>query len=362
MTSVNPGFNVAHILKAEISLPQYQYSSPRQWTAFSSALLERIQALPGLQDSAFAVPLPLADGFVRLKFSISNHAALPPGTPNTADYVSVSPGYFHVIGIPLLRGRSFARQDSDLSSPVAIISDSFARLYFRHEDPVGKRLMFGFPPGTNVAREIVGVVGDVRDARLTQEPGPMMYVPFAQAPFWGGDLVVKSTSPQTALVGAIREVVRSLDKDLPVTGIVTMPQVLDASVAQPKFRTWLLSAFGVVALLLAALGVFGVVSYSVASRTREFGVRAALGASPASIGRMILIEALGLGGIGLGLGLTAALGFARFLKSELYGVAVYDPTTFFVSTAVLFSVAVVACYIPARRAMSVDPMSALRCE
>ena len=172
----------------------------------------------------------------------------------------------------------------------------------------------------------------------------------------------KSTSPTPALVGAIREVVRSLDSDLPVTNILSMPEALDASVAQPKFRTWLLGGFGVVALLLAAVGVFGVVSYSVASRTREFGVRAALGASHGSIGRMILKQGLLLGGIGLGLGLAAALGFARLLRSELYDVSAYDPTTLFVSIVVLLAVAVAACYIPARRAMTVDPIIALRCE
>ena len=190
----------------------------------------------------------------------------------------------------------------------------------------------------------------------------MMYVPFAQAPFWGGVLMVRSASSPTALVGAIREVVRSLDKDLPITDVVTMPEAVDASVAQPKFRAWLLGAFGIVALLLAAVGVFGVISYSVASRTREFGIRSALGASPGSIRKMILREGLMLGGIGLGLGLAAALGFARVLQSELYRVSVYDPTTFFVSAGVLLSVAVLACYIPARRAMRVDPMIALRYE
>jgi ABC-type antimicrobial peptide transport system permease subunit len=214
----------------------------------------------------------------------------------------------------------------------------------------------------NVTREIVGVVADVRDAGLTREPGPMMYVPYAQAPFWGANLVVRSTLSPTALVGTIRGVVRSIDKNLPITHVATIPEVLDASVAQRKFRTWLLGAFGVVALLLAAIGVFGVVSFSVASRTREFGVRVALGAAPTSIGRMILMEGLRLGGIGLGLGLAAALAFARFLKSELYGVTVYDPTTFFGSAAVLLAVAIFACYIPARRAMRVDPMIALRYE
>jgi len=190
----------------------------------------------------------------------------------------------------------------------------------------------------------------------------MMYVPYAQAPFWGVNLVVNSPLPPAALVGTIREIARSLDRDLPVTSIVTMPDVLDTSVAKPRFRTWLLSAFGVAALLLAAVGVFGVVSYSVASRTREFGVRAALGASPASIGKMILKEELIFGAVGLGVGLIFAVGFARFLKTELYGVTTYDPGTLFVSGAVLLVVAAAACYIPARRAMSVDPMTSLRCE
>ncbi|HEY6253425.1 MAG TPA: FtsX-like permease family protein, partial [Candidatus Angelobacter sp.] len=362
MTSVNPGFNVAHVLKAEISLPRYQYSKPQQWTAFSDALLERIQNQPGLQDSAIGVPLPLVDAGVKLKFSIAGHAALPPGTPTLANYVSVSPEYFRVMGIPLLRGRIFAHEDSGSSPHVAIISESFAKFYFRDEDPIGKKLMFGFPPDSDVTREVVGVVANIRDEALSKEPEPMMYVPFAQAPFWGGELVVKSTLAPASVVGTIREVVRSLDKDLPVTDIATMPDILDASVSQPKFRTWLLSAFGGVALLLAAAGIFGVVSYSVASRTREFGVRAALGATPASIRKMVLLEGLTLGGIGLSIGLAAALGFARLLKGELYGVAAYDPATFLVCAAVLLAVALMACYIPARRAMRVDPMVALRCE
>jgi putative ABC transport system permease protein len=362
MTSVNPGFNIANILKAEITLPRYQYSTPQQWTAFSNAFMERIQAQPGMQDSALVVPMPLADNFVNLPFSIAGHAPLPPGTPSAAHYASVSPGYLKVMGIPLVRGRSFVPEDSEMSHPVTVISEWFARFYFKDEDPIGKKLIFGFPPNSNVTREIVGVVGDVRDEGLTQEPAPMMYVPFSQAPFWGAEVVVKSSAPPAALVGTIREVVRSLDPDLPITHILTMPEALGDSVARPKFRTWLLGAFGGVALLLAAVGVFGVVSYSVASRTREFGVRAALGASPGSIRRMILMEGLVLGGMGLGLGLAAALGLARFLKSELYGVTVYDPTTFLASAAVLLAVALVACYIPARRAMRLDPIAALRCE
>jgi putative ABC transport system permease protein len=362
MTSVNPGFSTEHLLKAEVSLPRYQYSTPQQWRSFSDTLMERLHAQPGMQDSALAVPLPLADGFVNLKFEIADHAPLPAGMPSTADYVSVSPEYFRVMAIPLLRGRTFSQSDSDRTPAVTLISDSFARMYFRDEDPIGKKLTFGFPPDPGTAREIVGVVGNVRDAGLTQDPGPMMYVPFTQAPFWGGELVVKSSLPPANVVGTIRQVVSSIDKNLPVTDVATMPGVVSASLSQPRFRTWLLGGFGVVALLLAAAGVFGVVSYSVASRTREFGVRAALGASPLSIGRMILIEGLRLCSLGLAAGLLSALGLARFLKSQLYGVGAYDPATLVLSTVVLLIVALLACYLPARRAMRVDPMVALRYE
>lgn len=362
MTEVDPGFNAQHLLKAEVSLPRYQYKTPQQWSAFSDALLQRVQAQPGMENTAMAVPLPIANGFVNLTFVLPDHGPLASGEPNSANYVSVSPKYFAVMGIPLLRGRLFSADDSMSSPRVALISESFAHRYFRDENPVGKKITFGFPPDGSITREIVGVVGNVRDVGLVQEPGLMMYVPFAQAPFWGGVLVVRSTLPTSTVAGSIRQAVAAIDKNLPVTDIETMPSVLEQSVAQPRFRTWLLSAFGLVALLLAAAGVYGVVSYSVASRTREFGVRASLGASPGSIAKLVLREGIALAGAGLIVGLCAALVLARFLSSELYGVGAYDPITFTISMAVLLAVALAACYIPARRAMRVDPMVALRHE
>lgn len=362
MTSVNPGFEAAHVLKAQISLPRYQYSKPHQWSAFSHQLLERIQSQPGLEQSAVAVPLPLADQFINLTFQIADRAAPPFGSPQSADYVSVTPRYFRLMGIPLVRGRFFREEDSRTSSPVAIISESLAQLYFHDQDPLGKRLVFAFPPKSAVPHEIVGIVGNVRDAALTREPGPMMYVPFAQEPFWGGNLVVKTSLPTADVVNAIRQMVAGVDKNLPITDVAAMPAVLGSSVAQPRFRTWLLSGFGLLAWLLAGAGVFGVVSYSVAGRTKEFGVRAALGASPHSIGRMILGEGLRLAATGLGVGLIAALGLAHFLKSEIYGVGAYDPLTFLAAAVVLLLLAALASYFPARRAMRVDPMVALRYE
>jgi putative ABC transport system permease protein len=362
LTSVNPGFNAEQIVKAQVSLPRFQYSRPQQWADFASALMERIQAQPGMKDSANAAPLPLADGFVNLAFSIPDSPPLPPGTPNSADYVSVGPNYFQVMGIPLLRGRTFSSHDSMSSPRVALISEAFARFYFPNQDPVGKRLVFGFPPDTNVSREIVGVVGDVRDVSLHNEPGSIMYVPFSQEPFWGADIVVKSTLAPSSVIASIRQAVWSLDKNLPITDIASMPDVLESSVAQPRFRTWLLGLFGVVALLLAAAGIFGVISYSVSCRTQEIGIRVALGASPSSILKMVLREGLLLAVAGLCVGAVAALVLARFLKSQLYGVGAYDPLTFVGAALILIMVALAVCYIPARRATKVDPLVALRYE
>jgi len=362
--SVDPGFNPQHVVVAEVSLPQFQYSTPEQWTTFSNESLAKIQAEPGMQDSALAVPLPIADGFVNLAFKIPGHPVLTPGISRSADYASVSTGYFHVMQIPLLRGRFFSRQDSPTGPRVAIISQEFARRFFPNQDPIGRQLEFGFPFSGNVAREIVGVVGDVRDVALSQRPGPMMYVPFAQAPFWGEGIVVRSSLGTAAAAASIRRVVRGIDKNLPVTDIARLPDAIDAqaSVAQPRFRTLLLALFGAVALLLAAVGIFGVTGYSVSRRTHEIGVRMALGASPASVLRMVLAESAKLIFAGLAVGIPAALFLTRFMSSVLYGVKSTDPLTFVAVSLVLIAVAFLACYFPARRATRVDPMEALRYE
>lgn len=361
LTSVSPGFDPQHVLKAEVSLPQFQYSTPQQWTAFSNELLARVQASHGLQDSAIGVPLPLADGFINLGFAIAGNPP-PQGLPSTADYVSVSPNYFHVMGIPLIRGRSFSVEDSPSAPRVAVISEALAQIYFPNQDPIGKQLIFGFPPNGNVSREIVGVVGDVRDVSLSQAPGPMMYVPCAQAPFWGAVVVAKSSLNPSSAIAAIRQAVSNIDRELPVTDAGFLADSLNASVAQPRFRTLLLGLFGVLALVLAAAGIFGVISYSVSCRTRELGIRMALGASPRAIRRMVLQEGFRIAAIGLGIGVIAALALTRFLKSQLYGIGATDPYTFLGAAILLLIVALAACYIPARRAMRVDPMVALRYE
>ena len=363
VTSVNPGFDPQNVITAEVSLPQFQYSTPEQWTAFSNELLASLHAQPGLQDYALAAPLPMdRQGQANFGFSIAGNPPLPPGKTSTADYATVSPDYFHVMRIPLLRGRFFSEQDSPSNPNVAIISETLAQRYFPDQDPIGKRMRFGFPPNSNVVREVVGVVGDVRNVALSRKPGPIMYVPFAQAPLYGGEVVVRSSLSASSVAAAIRQAVHSIDKALPVTDVESFPDMLGASVAQERFRTLLLSSFSGIALILAAVGIFGVISYSASQRTHEIGIRMALGAQQRSVLRLILGQGAKLALLGLGAGTVAALLLTRLMASMLYGVSATDPLTIGAVAIVLLGVAVTACYIPARRAMRVDPMVALRHE
>jgi len=362
LVSVSPGFDAQHIVKADISLPRFQYSTPQQWTAFSDELLTRIQAEPGLQDSAVAVPRPIADGNINLGFDIVGNPPSSAGASRTANYVSVSPEYFRVMEIPLLAGRFFNHHDVSSAARVSVISQAMVRLYFPSQDPLGKRLVFGFPPDGQVAREIVGIVGDVRDVRLGQDPGPMMYVPFAQAPFWAANVVVRSALSPSSVATAIRQEVRKVDKELPVTDVAMMPDIIEASLSQPRFRTFLLGLFAAMALALAATGIFGVISYSVSCRTNEIGIRVALGASSGAILWAVLRETLILTLAGLAVGVPCALAASRLLGHMLFGVSANDPATLAAVAFALAAVATLAGYIPARRAMRVDPLVALRYE
>jgi predicted permease len=361
LTTVSPGFDAQHLVKAEISLPQFQYSTPQQWTAFSDELLAQVQAQPGMEDTAVAVPLPIVNGKINLGFDIV-------GTPASetesrlADYASVSPEYLRVMGIPLLAGRFFNQQDILSGPPVSVISKTFAQRYFPNQDPIGKRLNFGFPPNADVDREIVGIVGDVRDVSLGEVPGPMMYVPYAQAPLWGANLVVKSTLSTSAVAAAIRREVQKIDKDLPITEVGKMPDFIDASVSQQRFRTLLFGLFAAMALILAATGIFGVIAYSVACRTNEIGIRVALGASRSTILRMILRETLLLTFAGLLVGIPCAFAASHLIGHLLFGVSMHDPVTLAAVALILAAVAILAGFVPARRAMQIDPMVALRHE
>jgi putative ABC transport system permease protein len=362
LTSVSPGFEIQHVVNADISLPRFQYSTPQQWAAFSDQLLERIQAEPGMQDSAVVVPRPIADANVNLGFDIVGHPSASASASRTANYVAISPGYFRVMGMSLLAGRAFDQHDVASAPRVTVISAAMARLYFPNEDPLGKQITFGFPPDKPLAREIVGVVSNVRDVGLGKDPGAMMYVPYAQSPFWGANLVVKTTLSLASVAATIRRDVRNIDKDLPVTDVQAMPDVIEASVAQPRFRAFLLGLFAAMALILAATGIFGVISYSVSCRTNEIGIRVALGASRATILRMVLREGVVLTAAGLAVGVPAALAASRLVEQMLFEVSAHDPATLAMVAGVLAAVALVAGYVPARRALRVDPLVALRYE
>ena len=363
VTSVDPGFDPQNVIEAEVSLPQFEYSTPQQWTDFSNQLLERLRSQPGMRDSAIAAPLPMdRQGEASFTFTIVGNPPLQPGKPNTADYATVSPEYFHVMRIPLLRGRFFSEQDSPSNPKVAIISSALARRYFPNQDPLGREMKFGFPPNVNVSREIVGIVGDVRDVSLSQKPGPMMYVPFAQAPLWGGEVVARSSMDASSVAAGIRQAVHSIDKNLPVTDVNSFPQVLNTSVAQERFRTLLMASFSIIALLLAAVGIFGVISFSASQRTREIGIRMALGAERRDVLAMVVGQGLRLALIGVAVGIVGAFALTRFLSTLLYGITPTDPVTFTAVSLILVAVALLACYIPARRAAKVDPMVALRYE
>ena len=362
LTAVSPGFDTAHIVKANVSLPRDLYKTPQQWLAFTDDLLARVQAEPGMQDSALVVPTPLADTGARVPFEIVDQPPTTAAESRTGDYVAATPNYLRVMGIPLIAGRFFTADDVMSAPRVTVISAAMARVYFPNQNPIGKRISFSFPPDPGVPREIVGIVADVRDSALGEDPKPMMYVPFAQAPFWGSDLVVNSTLSTASVAAAIRKDAMAIDKDLPVGDIAKMTDVLATNVAQPKFRTELLVLFAAMALVLAATGIFGVISYSVSRRTREIGIRIALGASRNTISHMVLRETLLLALAGLAVGVPCTFAASRLLGHMLFGVSANDPITLIAVAFTLIAVAVIAGFVPLRRAMRVDPMVALRYE
>jgi len=362
LTAVSPGFDTAHIVKANVSLPRDQYKTPQQWLAFTDDLLARVQAEPGMQDSALVVPTPLADTGARVPFEIVGQPPAIAAESRTGDYVAATPNYLRVMGIPLIAGRFFTADDVMSAPRVTCISAAMARVYFPNQNPIGKRISFSFPPDLGVPREIVGIVADVRDSALGEDPKPMMYVPFAQAPFWGSDLVVNSTLSVSSVAAAIRKDAMAIDKELPVGDIAKMTDVLATNVAQPKFRTELLVLFAAMALVLAATGIFGVISYSVSRRTREIGIRMALGASRNTISHMVLRETLLLALAGLAVGVPCTFAASRLLGHMLFGVSANDPVTLIAVAFTLIAVAVIAGFVPLRRAMRVDPIVALRYE
>ncbi len=360
LLQVDPGFRTEHVLTARVSLPASRYPDVQHISAFLNELLERVRNMPGIQSAGLTAYLPLSGADNAWSFFIEGRPPLPIGMYNMVKYRPISPGYFEAIGIPLIQGRRFTAADSQSAPLVVIINESMARTYWGKESPVGQHLHFAGPAW----RTIVGVAGDVRHESLDGELKPEMYVPFTQIPATERTptIVVRTAIDPGAVTASLRSAVAGIDRALPVDQVETMEQLVSASVGQPRFRTMLLAAFSILALAIASMGIYGLMTYLVSQRTREFGIRLAIGATKVDVLRLVLRRAGVLIGIGLSLGLLGSAMVARLITKLLYGVHALDPAIFVAVALLLSAIALLASYIPAWRATRVDPVSALRHE
>ena len=374
LQAVDPGFRPENLMVAEINLPPSKYSQRSQVVEFYRRLLNRTENLPGVSAAGLINDVPLGGVDEDTGFFIEGQPLPAPGkAPHTHPRV-ISTDYFLVMGIPLLAGRAFTPWDAAVAPNVAIINATMARRFWPGENPVGKRVALDYeafkyfrdrPPELDLStgwREIVGVVADVRHQGLETDAAPEMYTPYSQRPSSNMSLVVRAHSNPRALAGAIRNEVLAVDKDQAVSSIIPMTGLLAQATVQPRFNLELLGCFAGLALVLAGIGIYGVVAFAVSRRTREIGIRMALGAEKGDVLRMVVGEGLKLAVIGVAVGIAGALALTRFLTSLLYGVTPTDPLTFIAVSLIMIAVALVACYIPARRAAKVDPMVALRYE
>jgi len=369
LSNVDPGFDLHNVLTARLQLPEADYPSPEgQWT-FYEQVLERVRALPGVESAGATDVLPL-NGFPRtIGIRFEGQASPPPGAAPSTPITTISPDYFRVMRIPLVAGRFFDQHDGTHNDFPTIVNQSFARRFFPHEDPIAKRVRLGAPDWP--WRTIVGVVGDIKQLGVSRPSEAEIYLPYISAP---GDpviahessfenvIVVRSRNSPLVLASAVREQVAKLDANLPVFDIATMDQRLANSLVAPRFNAVLLGIFAAFALLLAVVGIYGVISHSASQRTHEIGIRMALGALPTHAVRLLMGEALAIIALGIGCGLAACLGLMRYLESLLFEIRPTDPLTIAAVSLVVGTVALQASYLPARRATKVDPMAALRCE
>jgi len=357
LQKTKPGFNPADVLTTNISLPESMYSEPHQVSLFYQQVLERLESLPEVQSVGAISHLPLMGGEACC-FGIEGR---PFDMDNTADFRAISPSYFQAMGIPLLRGRYFSEADVGNSAGVIIINETMAHRSWPNEDPVGKNIAID-KTGETGAREVVGVVGDVKHYGLATEPRREMYVPYLQRPRHSMTLVVRARSDPINLAKVVHYAVRKVDKDQPVFNTRTMEDILSNSISRPRFSMLFLAIFSAVGLCLAAIGTYGVISYSVSQRTHEIGIRIALGARTSDVLKMVMQQVLKLTLIGLGIGIAAAFALTRVISSMLYNISPTDPVTFVCVSLFLAGVTLLASYIPARRATKVDPMVALKYE
>jgi putative ABC transport system permease protein len=356
ITAVDPGFDAAGVLTFRVSLPATSYREDAQRTALFDRLLERLRAAPRVQSAGLVQSLPIRDDYM-LSFTIRGRTT-EPGRDPSANYRVAAPGYFESLRVPLRRGRLFTDHDTPGSPMVAVVDEAFVRRHFPDVDPIGQAIDIG--NGTDGFYEIVGVVGDVRYAGLDTDAAPTMYVPFRQDVFSTMWVTLRTDGDPAALAGAARAALKEIDPQIPAYLVSPLDDVVDGSLDQRRFSMLLLGLFASIALFLAAVGLYGVISYSVSLRTQEIGLRRAIGAPPGRLLRMVVGQGMRLAVIGIAVGLAAALALARFVSTLLYGVTPFDVPSYAATAAALLAVAALACYVPARRAMRVDPIIALR--
>jgi len=359
LTHVDPGFVPEHATVLRLALPEKKYEKSEQQLAFADALLSRLRALPGIQAAGLTHSLPLISDWV-LGFKIEGRPEVRPADLPSTNYYSVTPDYFPAMGIRLIRGRLFNQHDDARAPRVAIINETLARQFFPNEDPIGKRILV--TNGPDVWRQIVGIVGDIKQYGVDKETTSQTYEPYAQYPFRSLNVVLRTSDSGASLAGALRPAVYAVDKDQPVGTIQPLEEILGATIAKQRFAMLLLIVFSSVALVIAAVGIYGVMAYSVVQRTGEFGIRMALGAQRSDVLRLVLSYAGKLVSLGLVIGLGATFAASRLMGSMLFQTNVHDPLTFSLTTLLLAAVAIAACLLPARRATRVNPIEALRTE
>ena len=364
LRGLDPGFRADHVLTVRLEVPGSKYGDFAKRSEFFERVLERVRALPGVKVAGFTSALPLTwdggtNGFT------PEGIVLDPSFNYDANNRVVTPGYFEAMRIPLRRGRLFDKGDGQDAPLVAIINETLARRFWSNQDAIGKRFKFGTPEDKTSWRRIVGVVADVRQMRLNEPGRQEMYFPYWQAKEnWmvPRDLAIRTTADPLSLAGAVRQAVWSIDRDQPVSNMMTLDELLDHEVAERRVQAALLGSLAGLAMILACVGIYGVLSYLVTQRTQEIGIRVALGANAADVFRTVAGQGMALAAIGIGAGVGAALALSRLLASLLFGVQATDPITYAAAVAVFATVALLACYFPARRAARVDAMVALRHE
>ncbi len=363
LMQVDPGFRAERVLAFGVSLPEADYPGDPEAREFYRQLLDRVGTLPGVESAASVLATPMSGSNVNISFEVAGRPPLPPDQGQALQVRVASPDYFETVGISILRGRAFTEFDHQTAPPVALINEAAVREFFPGEDPIGQTIMLGWTrDSVQVSGEVVGVVGDVRQFDLAGEPVAEIYLPHAQLPILSMTVVVRAAGDPLALVPAIRAELRALDPALAAGRFRALEQEVSASADRPRFYMLLLTIFAGVALVLASIGIFGVTSYSVAQRSKEIGIRMALGADQSMVLRQVVGKAVALALIGVAAGLAGAGALTRVLAGLLYGVSAVDPLTYALVALAFGVVAALASLLPARRATRVDPLVALRSE